>query len=373
MPGGDQLADGTLQPDPGTGDWEVVPEAQLAELCGLDIAALRKAESELADKRSFAVVRHGRLCFRSKNDSMAEVFSTTKTLGAVMVGRAMYETRMIAKAGPKTGPLDEFQRVDSWLDSFTFHKDATIAHVLGMEAHNESLEYGSKKHSYDAGGNVQINRLIDVVRTAIGQDAPRLAGGDTTQFMQAFVFDKLGMKQSRWATPTIIAISWNTVLDDMARLGLLLLNGGVWNGERLLSTQYVYDMTHASFEDGSRDYGYLTWLLPPPCTPRAIHREYPHGPVSKAPDCGQPNCKQKYDVGVWYAGGLGGQFIMGHRALDMVVVGKLGEGKTDLLWNAVRPALVAMDPMYKGDDAAFCEAYSQGDYAPDLKLWEGGI
>jgi hypothetical protein len=36
------------------------------------------------------------------------------------------------------------------------------------------------------------------------------------------------------------------------------------------------------------------------------------------------------------------------------------------MWNAVRPALVAHDPTYKGDESAFCEAYAGNRYAPDL-------
>jgi hypothetical protein len=34
-------------------------------------------------------------------------------------------------------------------------------------------------------------------------------------------------------------------------------------------------------------------------------------------------------------------------------------------------ALVAADPMFAGDDAAFCAAYASGSYAPDLRKWEG--
>ena len=35
---------------------------------------------------------------------------------------------------------------------------------------------------------------------------------------------------------------------------------------------------------------------------------------------------------------------------------------------AARPAIIAADPVYKGDEAAFCKAYGAGDYAPDLVM-----
>ena len=43
-----------------------------------------------------------------------------------------------------------------------------------------------------------------------------------------------------------------------------------------------------------------------------------------------------------------------------------GLGASGKLWDAVRPAVVAEDPTYRGDEAAFCAAYGSGDYAPDL-------
>jgi len=65
---------------------------------------------------------------------------------------------------------------------------------------------------------------------------------------------------------------------------------------------------------------------------------------------------------------MGGQFIAGHAGLDLVLVAKnfSGGGGPVGMWEAVRPALVALDPVYAGDEAGFCAAYVAGDYAPDL-------
>ena len=76
-------------------------------------------------------------------------------------------------------------------------------------------------------------------------------------------------------------------------------------------------------------------------------------------------------MGVWNAIGAGGQYIVGHRGLDIVVVGKNWDGNA--LWEAVLPSVVAADPEFMGDQEAFCEAYSKGEYAPDLIKWEGGL
>jgi hypothetical protein len=195
------------------------------------------------------------------------------------------------------------------------------------------------------------------------------------------------MRDSKWfdgQADKFFAFGWGSTVRDMARVGLLLLRDGVWSGRRLLDASWVYKMTHPSFEDANTGYGYLTWLNASsnwtlglgdglhkapgdPCGPVALNVEYPHG-LSEALDCHYDppyTCDQMFDVGVWYAAGLGGQYIVGHRGLDLVLVVKDGIGPTNL-WSAVRPALVALDPVYEGDEDAFCDAYARGAYAPDL-------
>lgn len=94
------------------------------------------------------------------------------------------------------------------------------------------------------------------------------------------------------------ALSWSSTLRDMARVGLLMLNGGVWSGQRLVSAEWIYKMTHPSFEDANTAYGYLTWMsarsnwvpiFPPKlaeavdtCMPAALWNEYPHEPSRTA-------------------------------------------------------------------------------------------
>jgi hypothetical protein len=363
----------------------------VAEVCGLDPDLLDAADAVI--DRSWAVVRRGRLCHehypqgRPQVDDMTEVYSSTKTLGAVVTGITAYQTRDLPRTGRKTGPLSDEDRVDHWLDEFSFNPDAQVGHVLGMVAHSPDLTYGSRGFAYDATGTVQINRLSDVIRMAIAQDPERL-GADLEEFTQRHLFEPLGMRHSVWTggqPDKIFAYSWAASVRDMARLGLLVLRGGLWDDRRILDEEWTYRMTHPSFEDAYTSYGYLTWLNSPDnvlledderpgpgdaCAPYAVHRVFPHG-LSEAPDCGYSpplTCEQNHDVGVWYAAGLFGQFIVGHRGLDMVLVVKdFGDlsGPTRL-WEAVRPALVALDPNFAGDEVGFCASYGRGDHAPDL-------
>ena len=383
--------------DPGREPWAVVATEDVAEECLLDPDLLAEADAIL--NRPWAAIRYGKLCheyYPEGSDAPSEVYSTTKTLSAVVTGMVEYQSRNFVRNGRKTGPLKDSDRVDHWLDAdqFDYNPDAKIGHVLAMVAYNEDLSPGNRPHDYDANGTREINSLSDVLNTVIQQDPERL-GENLEEFAQRFLFGPLGMKDSSWTNGSpdkIFAYSWRSTVRDMSRLGLLIVNDGVWDGERLLSSEWIDKITHPAFEDSNTAYGYLTWLSSnsnynfggilggvdfnsplDSCSPAAIWpaAKYPHG-ISEAVDCeytSEWTCEQEYDVGSWSALGLGGQVIIGQSGLDLVLVVKnLGNSAfAGSLWGPMRPALIALDPVYQGDEDAFCEAYAAGSYAPDLK------
>jgi len=385
--------------DPGRDEWVLVPEAEIADTCRIDPGRLAEVDAavERLGGSGWAVVRYGRLCYEHQvagADAPTNVFSATKTLGALVTGIAAYQTRDLPRAGRKTGPLSDLDRMDYWVDDITFNPDALVAHVLGMVAHNPDLSFGNRVWTYDAVGAVQINRLSDVVNAAIDQDPARF-GEDLESFTRRFLFEPLGMRDSTWsggAPDKAYGYSWVSTLRDMARIGLLMMNGGMWAGERIVGADWIYKMTHPAFEDANTAFGYLTWLTSRanwyhvvgpeitdasgPCRPAAIWTEYPHEP-SGSPDCGYApygECGQQFDVGMWYAAGYNGQYIFGHPGLDMVVVAKNLDvvtqdprvSITEFSLPLLR-AVAALDPTFAGDEAGFCEAYGANRHAPDLR------
>ena len=371
--------------DPGTGPWELVAAEALIEECGLDPDILANVDETAPF--SYAIVRYGKLCHEfyrpdmpGKNEPVNN-YSSTKTLAATLVGRAILMSEDLPK------PLRDTDRMDAWVDDISFNPDAQVAHVLAMLGYNESLEFGQRIYSYDAGGSREINRLSDVVAEVIAQDSERFSGTATAgEFAQLEIFNRLGMNMSAW-TGESFASTWHSNLRDMARLGTLLVHDGVWDQQRLVSSQWIYKMTHPAFEDANTAYGYLTWVasnrnyyfpgfdikFPSPlgnCQPPAIWKEFPHT-LSESTDCnydGAYSCLQTYDVGVFGGLGAGGQNIAAHRGLDLVMVTRNAGGAATLTtpWDLIRTALVEHDPVYAGDEDAFCNAYREGDYAPDL-------
>jgi hypothetical protein len=369
--------------DPGSDPWVRIQSDALIEECGLARDILATVDETVP--YSYAIIRYGKLChefYHPDNpgrDEIARNISATKTLAATTFGRAVTMSAYLPR------PLSDMDRMDEWINDITFNQDALVAHVLAMVGFNESLAFGQREFVYDADGSREINRLSDVVETVIAQNPQHFGGASTTgEFAQREIFDRLGMRDSYWDGESF-AVGWDSTLLDMARLGVLLVHDGVWDQRRLVSEEWVYKMTHPAFEDTSTGYGYLTWLsasrnwvlggikFPQPfgnCEPPSIWREFPH-PPSESVDCnydGAYSCLQTFDVGVFAANGSGGQMIIGHPGLDLVVVTRDAGFASQPFqpWSLIRSALIKHDPVYQGDEEAFCAAYREGEYAPDL-------
>ena len=91
-------------------------------------------------------------------------------------------------------------------------------------------------------------------------------GKTTYEFGKENLFDKLDMDSVECSTdPQGISDGGNGFamnIYDMAKLGQLYLNEGVWEGEQVISKQWIQDSTTVQFDrsSGSADYGYQWWV-----------------------------------------------------------------------------------------------------------------
>ncbi|WP_354698199.1 hypothetical protein DSM112329_03864 [Paraconexibacter sp. AEG42_29] len=379
--------------DPGSAPWKQVPRDRLIAECGLDPAMLNAYAPNLL-LSPFVVIRHGKLCWEGSLQPNATtesypVFSATKTFGAMLFGMVVTRSSL----------LSDTSKVADWVsaaDRKTINPDALMVHVLGMVSTNADLSFGKKrKWSYDTDGTREIDVLALAMDKAIAAEPDRFGGAkDAAEFAQKALFDPLGMSASHWPGGAIGG-NLTTSVHDMARLGQLILQRGLWQGERVISEEYLYRMTHPSFEDTNTGYGYLTyvnaasgWAWPTSsadqnCSPFGEWPSYPHRPLfqSTGPNGGVPdNRAQKLDIAHVFSSGTGGQKWIVYRGLDIVIAtrngllsvgdgGKLIEGFSShkTVWNAIRPAMLPFDPVYAGDEAGFCKAYRASEYAPDLR------
>ena len=142
---------------------------------------------------------------------------------------------------------------------------------------------------YCTGGTIALGRVIS--------EASKRA---IPTFADEFLFKPLGIKEAHWSyfdnhrqTDTGGHLSLRP--RDMARIGQLVLQGGVWNGQSLVPRAWIEQSTNEHTRiDGGKPYGYLWWRLLVPF--------------------------RGSDVSAIFAGGNGGQYIFVVPELELVAV-----------------------------------------------------
>jgi CubicO group peptidase (beta-lactamase class C family) len=166
----------------------------------------------------------------------------------------------------------------------------TLRNVLNMSSglytvDNAGLEYATGSGlSYWAGASsVNGARNRGLIRTPgthfdyenydtlLGVYVMKLALGDAQtylEFPRAALLDRIGMRNTLLSTDRfgdfVLSSQVYTNARDLARLGLLYLNGGVWNGERIISEEWIdFVRTPApSTAERGNQYGGQWWLVP---------------------------------------------------------------------------------------------------------------
>jgi len=97
---------------------------------------------------------------------------------------------------------------------------------------------------------------------------------------------------------------------DMAKIGILVLNQGMWKGQQLVSEEWIGQSTSIQTELEDRGYGFYWWLYEP---------DYPRLP----------------DISAIAAEGSGGQMILVVSEMDLIIVmtsEPYTDGYTSLEW-----------------------------------------
>jgi CubicO group peptidase (beta-lactamase class C family) len=99
----------------------------------------------------------------------------------------------------------------------------------------------------------------------IGAILHKVTGAPLDQFAKAALFDRLGIADWEWgrmANGNIGAAGDLRLRPrDLAKIGQLVLDNGVWRGRRIVSSDWIKEMTTARvFEKQESVYGYLWWF-----------------------------------------------------------------------------------------------------------------
>lgn len=100
----------------------------------------------------------------------------------------------------------------------------------------------------------------------------RETGSDIEEYAKRYLFGPLGIEHYHWKRTPLGLVDTEGGLflrsEDLAKIGLLYLNDGVWEGRRLVSSEWIRESVTPRISAGGEgfgkhfDYGYYWWLLP---------------------------------------------------------------------------------------------------------------
>ena len=260
-------------------DWQRASPAE-AEL---EEALLRQARDyALTGGGSGYITRRGKLVLQWGNEKQRyDLKSTTKSFGATALGVAILDGKLnlddpAGKHHPSLGVPPETNRATGWIDKITIRHLAT--HTAGFEkpgGYQKLVFEPGTKWLYSDGGP---NWLAECVTLAYRRDLDDL--------MFARIFTPLGItrqdlvwRKNSYRTKQIDGIERREFgsgisanVDAMARVGLLYLRGGTWQGQRLLPADFVQEASRPQQQlkgleeldaehhgNASEHYGLLWW------------------------------------------------------------------------------------------------------------------
>lgn len=242
---------------------------------GFDQAALDglAAEAEAAGSTCLVVTKAGEVVderyFQGATPTTKrQAFSVTKSLTSTVVGIAQDD-----------GALDIDDAASKYLTEWqgTPSESVTIADLLSNDSGREwslPIDYQGlvaapdmTAYALDLGQARPPGEVWAYNNSAIQALAPlieRATGERLDDFAQDRLLDKIGMADSEWdsdqaGNPMAFMGLQSTCL-DLARFGYLALRDGDWDGQRVVSGDYLGEATGAPSTPINAAYGYLWWL-----------------------------------------------------------------------------------------------------------------
>lgn len=240
--------------------WERTSPAAL----GWDEAALPALFNMLEQKgtKAFLVVHNGRIVLekyfgRFTADSSWYWASAGKTLTAALVGIAQHEGRLQI-----TDPTSRYLG-QGWTSLPPAKENLiTVRHQLAMTtglddgtADDDCTTPGCLQYKADAGSRWAYHNAPYTLLEKVVEQA---TGSSYNAYFRQKIGSRIGM-DGLWVRVGFNNVFFSTAR-SMARFGLLLQSGGVWNGTAVLPDSVFNRAQVNSSQSFNPSYGYLTWL-----------------------------------------------------------------------------------------------------------------
>lgn len=294
-------------PKPSEDGWPTA-SAESAGFSPAPFAAMEKAirAGEFKKITSIAVARGGKLVYEAYFDEpgvegLRNTRSATKTITGMLVGIAI-DRKALAGVDTPVLPFFKdkgpFQNPDARKDRITVEDFLTMSSILECNDWND-YSRGNEERMYPIEDWLKFTLDLPVrglpwspkpkaglpernysYCTAgvftLGQVVARAAKQPVDEFAAQHLFAPLGIQKAEWFySPLGLAMTGGGLAlrsRDLLKLGQLYLNGGTWNGTRVVPEAWVKTSIrpHARIDE-TTEYGYLWWLK----TWKSGDRQYP--------------------------------------------------------------------------------------------------
>ncbi|MEW9555552.1 serine hydrolase domain-containing protein [Nonomuraea sp. NPDC050783] len=218
------------------------------------------------------VIRTERYFNGYRRDSVVASFSTAKPFVSTLVGIAIAEHRIHSVDDPVTRYLPELARRGAGFGRITLRHLLTMSSGLAQQDPYYSLDLRAEALANTRiigppGTRFDYNNINTVL---LGLVLERVTGGPVSAYLEDKVWGPLGMEaDAAWSMDSSASgleqmqagLSGRAV--DFAKLGLLYLHKGSWQGRTLVPPAWVEESTRAdTVTDPASQFQYNWWMRP---------------------------------------------------------------------------------------------------------------
>ena len=245
---------------------------------------------------SVLVAQHGRVIYEKYFDgdatTLRDTRSATKSITSAVVGIAIAQKKLSGVDARVMQLLPEharrMQNPDPRKDKITVEDFLTMSSVLECDDWNDASR-GNEERMYlvedwaqfifdlPVAGRMHVGEKVEPPPYGrnfsyctggvfiLSEVLQRAAGTRTDQYAQEKLFAPLGISDAQWVfSPLNIPQTGGGLRlssRDLLKIAQLYLNGGTWEGKRIVDEAWVQTSTqpHARIDDQT-EYGYLWWL-----------------------------------------------------------------------------------------------------------------
>jgi CubicO group peptidase (beta-lactamase class C family) len=255
---------------------------------GLNVDLIGKMVEEIAKEThknvdSVLLIKKGRLVleeyfYQYDRDKLHQLRSATKSVVSALVGIALERKLIASKEEKMVSFFPEYEVKNLSAEKRAITVEHLLACTSGLACEDGNAESPGEEQKMNASSD-WVRFILDLPMVEapgengryctggvilLGRIVEKASGKRLSDFAAENLFGKLGITNYRWKfTPDSSSFDDACQLHmrprDMAKLGLLYMNEGEWNGKQVVPREWVKASLSKHSVVRGTDYGYLWW------------------------------------------------------------------------------------------------------------------